>query len=195
MKNHRNLFKEDDMKTRHAKGILFLMTLILVAGNGLTSAQSLQEIAKEEGFTWLAGRWTATTDDGDSIDLALKWMVGGHVATMDFAMGETSYHGMIHLSDSEDQAVEIGFDNKGDKTKATWEPRGDKIVSIREKVGDYGDVQKMGIVFAKGKGRTLTCSIHGIQYGDISDDAEVTIDFKRKTARKNAGTGAKRTKK
>jgi len=70
---------------------VFLVTAFLIIWSGSAGAQqSLRDLAKEYGADWLAGRWTATTDEGTTILLMYRWQLDGHLVTVDLKGKQTS---------------------------------------------------------------------------------------------------------
>lgn len=70
----------------------------------------------------------------------------------------------------------------------------DKLVSIREKTDSYGSVEKMKVVFAKGKGkgRTMNVNVCEYQYGSVSDEPVAELEFKRSPRKKKTSSAGTR---
>ena len=166
---------------------MVILLLAILMGTGSAMAQgSFQDFVKEQGFGWVMGRWTAQTDDGQAIELTFRWALKGQMIVSNFKMGDDAYQGIIYLIPDEEKVIEVGVHSDGNRSKATWEPQGDKLVSTREKIGSYGDAQKMAIVFSKGRGRTMSVAVHAYEYGSMADEAMATLEFKRLPAKKKA---------
>jgi len=170
------------------KTAAILLLAVLMGCAPVMAQGSFQDFVKEQGFGWAIGRWTAQTDEGDTIELTYRWALKGQMIVCNFKMGDDAYQGIIYLIPDEEMGVEAGVHSDGDRTKATWEPQGDKLVSTREKIGSYGDAEKMAIVFSKGKGRTMSVAIHAYEYGSAADEPMATLEFKRQPAKKKAKT-------
>jgi hypothetical protein len=169
-----------------------VLLLAVLMGTGSVMAQgSFQDFVKEQGFSWVVGRWTAQMDGGETIELTYRWAVKGQMIISTFKMGEEAYQGIIYLIADEEKVVEAGVHSDGGRSKATWVPQGDKLVSTREKIDSYGDVQKMAIVFSKGKARTMSVAIHAYEYGSLADEAMATLEFKRQPGRKKGKAKSK----
>jgi hypothetical protein len=175
------------------KSVAILLLAVLMGTGSVLAQESFQDFVKEQGLGWVMGRWTAQTDEGQTIELGYRWALKGQMIVSTFKMGEVASQGIIYMIPDEEKVVEVGVYSDGDRIKASWEPKGDKLVSTREKIGDYGDSQKMAVVLAKGKGRgTMTAAIHAFEYGSMADEAMATLEFKRAPARKKAkATGTK----
>jgi len=165
---------------------VFLVTAILIILSGsAVSQQSLRDLAKEYGSDWLAGRWTATTDNGTTILLVYKWELNGHLLTADFKMGEYASRSMIFYVPGEEKAIAVGVDNRGGRTKGTWEAQDGKLVSKSEYVDAEGNVRKSATVHTKVDAKTIKIALYGLdQDGELADEPWFTMDFKRKADEK-----------
>ena len=161
---------------------VFLVTAVLVIWAGSAAAQqTLRDIAKEYECDWLVGRWTATTDDGTEIQLVYKWELDGHLITVDLKMGEYASRGMIFYVPGEEKATAVSFDNRGGRSKGTWEAQDGKLVSKSERVDAEGNVQKSATVYSKVDAKTIKIALYGLdQDGELNDESWFTMDFKRK---------------
>ena len=164
---------------------VFLVTAVLVIWAGSAAAQqSLRDIAKEYGCDWLVGRWTATTDDGTEIQLVYKWELDGHLITVDLKMGEYASRGMIFYVPGEEKATAVSVDNRGGRSKGTWEAQDGKFVSKSECVDAEGNVQKSATVYSKVDAKTIKIALYGLdQDGELNDESWFTMDFKRKAGK------------
>ncbi len=169
---------------------VFLVTAILIIWSGSAAAQqSLRDVAKEYGSDWLAGRWTATTDDGTTILLVYKWELDGHLMTADFKMGEYASRGMIFYVPGEEKATQVSVDNRGGRTKGTWEAQDGKLVSKSERVDAEGNVRKSATVYSKVDAKTIKIALYGLdQDGELNDEPWFTMDFNRKAGKTSKET-------
>ncbi len=160
---------------------MFLVTAVLVIWAGSAAAQqSFRDLAKEYGCDWLAGRWTATTDDGTEIQLVYKWELEGHLLTVDFKMGEFASRGMMFFVPDEEKVIQVSVDNRGGRSKGTWEEQDGKLVSKSENIDADGNVQKSATVFSKVDAKTIKIALYGVdQYDELNDESWFTMDFKR----------------
>ena len=168
---------------------VFLVTALLIVWSGSAAAQqSLRDLAKEYGSDWLAGRWTYTTDNGTKILLVYRWELNGHLLTADFKMGEYASRGMIFYVPGEEKAVQVSVDNRGGRTKGTWEVQDGKLVSKSEYVDAEGNVRKSASVYTKVDAKTIKIALYGLdQDGEVADEPWFSMDFKReadKTSKK-----------
>jgi hypothetical protein len=169
---------------------LALAVLIILSGSAMAK-QSLRDLAQEYGCNWLEGRWTATTDDGTEIVLIYRWALDGHAVIMDFQMGEYASHGMIYYVPDDEKATAISLDNRGGRTKGTWEVQGDKLVAKSERIDAEGNVRKSAAVYSKVDNKTIKIAIYGLnEYDELGDEPRFTTEFKRQP-KKTKKTAAK----
>jgi hypothetical protein len=164
------------MKSRN-RSLVLLAVLVIMTGQAI-GQESLKDIVTEQGVSWLIGRWTATTDDGDQIQVSYRWGVEGHAIIMDLKMGDTSSHSMIYYIPDE-AVVSVGIDSKGRVSKGMWESEYGDITSKIKSNDEYGQEQEMGIVYSKKDAKSMTVKVYGVKWGELSDDPWATLDFKR----------------
>ena len=169
---------------------VFLVTAILIICSGLAVAQqSLRDLVKEFGSDWLVGRWTAKTDDGPTVLLVYKWELNGHLLTADLKMGEYASRGMIFYVPGKEKVVQVGVDNRGGRTKGTWEAQDDKLVSKSEYVDAEGNVRKSATVHTEVDAKTIKIALYGlVQDGELADEPWFTMDFKREAGKTSKET-------
>jgi hypothetical protein len=176
--------KKLNAKVNLTKTALLVTAILIIWSGSAIAQQSLRDLAQEYGINWLAGRWTATTDDGTEILLVYRWVLDGHAVIVDFKMGEMASHGMIYYVPDDEKATAISVDNRGGRSKGTWEAQGDKLVSKNERIDADGNVQKSAAVYSKVDNKTIKIAIYGLdQYNELSDEPRFTMDFKRQSAK------------
>ena len=176
----------------------FLVTAILIIwSSSAVAQQSLRDLTTEFGYDWLAGRWTTTTNEGAVIQLTYKWELNGHLLAVDFKMGEYASRGMIFSKPDQEKATQVSVDNKGGRSKATWEAREDgTLVSKSERVNAEGEVQKSAAVYSKVDARTIKIALYGLnEGGELNDEPWFTTEFKRKADKKKEKPAAELQKK
>ena len=161
--------------------VLWAIAILVICAGSTMAQQSFRELAEEYGAGWLMGQWTATTDDGTTIQLVYKWELNGHMISVDMKMGEYASRGMIYFVPSEEEAVQVSVDNMGGRSKGTWEAQGDKLISRNERISADGEVRKSAAVYTKVDAKTIKIAIHGLdEDGWLADEPMFTMDFKRK---------------
>ena len=160
---------------------LALAVMCIVSSTSALSQQKLGDLVAEGGFDWIIGKWVASTDQGQPIQLVYKWELDKHVVTAHFKMDNYESLGMIYLA-AEDKIVQTGADNQGGTSKAVWEAMGDKAISKTESTRADGQVNKMGIVQSKVDANTMKVEVYAIEStGKLADTPWATLECKRKS--------------
>jgi hypothetical protein len=172
--------RQRNAKVNFGKTALLVLAVLIIGSGSAMAQQSLQALAKEYGADWLAGQWTATTDDGTEILLVYRWALDGHAVIVDLKMGEYASHGMIYYVPDDEKATAISIDNRGGRSKGTWEAQGDKLVSKNEYVDAEGNIRKSAAVYSKVDAKTIKITLYGLDQNDeLNDEPWFTMDFKR----------------
>ena len=158
---------------------LAVLALVVVMSTQAIAQDSLKDLAEQEGVSWIAGRWKATTDEGEVITLSYRWVAEGNAVAVDMKVGYTVSHGMIYFSQDEQIVKQISVDSKGKVTESTWDVQYGKLVLKTSMTDDYGQTQKMGVTFEKENDKTMTVKLYGIEYGELSYDSWATLKFER----------------
>jgi len=173
--------------------VLWAAAILMIWGGAALGQQSLKDLSSEMGVAWIAGQWTATTNDGQTVDLAYRWGLEGYLVNMDFKMGEYAYKAMIFYDADEDKVVEVGVDSRGGLGKGSWDIEGEDLVSTASRRDAEGRTQKMAIVHKKGARRTMTVEIYSVdEYGNHTAEPWGTMEFKRKVVKR--GDAARKAK-
>ena len=174
---------------------VLLMTAVLVIWAGSVSAaaqQSFRDIAKEYGCDWLTGQWTAATDKGTEIQLVYKWELEDHLLTVDFKIGEFASRGMIYFVPDNEEAIQISVDNRGGRSRATWQEQDGDLIARSEHTDAEGNVHKSVTVYSKVDAGTMTITTYGLDKdGELNDKPWFTVDFKRKAGKKKDKSATK----
>ena len=167
------------MRLRNA--CLPLAALCLFLAGPALSQQSLGDLVTEGGYDWIIGKWTATTDDGQAIELTYQWQLEKHAIAGYFKMGIYESRNLIYYVASQDKVVQVGVDNQGGSSKAVWEPSGEKAVCKSEDVRADGQVNKMGLVYSNVDAKTMKVEVFEIEGGgELSGYPWATVEMKRK---------------
>lgn len=172
-------------KVSLGKTMFWATAILIILTSSTVAQQSLRDLAKEYGCDWLAGRWTSTTDDGTVIQLGYRWELDGHLVIVDFKMGEYASRGMIFYVPGEEKATGLSVDNRGGRSKGTWEVQDGKLVSKSEHVDAKGEVRKYATVYSKVDTKTIKIALYGLDQDDeLTDEPWFTMDYKRKAGKK-----------
>ena len=180
-----------------ARMILTLTRIVLLLATGLAiwaspakAQEKLGDLVEEAGFNWMIGGWTATTDDGQEIEMTYKWGLDRYMATVDFKMGEYAYRGMIFYVPSEQKVVEVGVDNRGGTAKGTWDMQGEKAISKSERTQADGETMRAAMVHSKVNAETMKVAVYQIrETGEQADEPWATLQFNRQKIQPPQKTG------
>ncbi len=161
------------------KTCVVLLVLLAICSGPAVAQQSLGDIVTEMGFGWMAGRWAATTDDGDQIQLVYRWTAEKHAIVMDFKMGDISSHGMIYYSPLDEQVHQISIDSEGNITKGTWNVVGERAISKTERTDAYGEKRSMAVGHSKAGADAMKIELFGVEYGEVAETPSFALEFKR----------------
>ncbi|MFC1633278.1 hypothetical protein ACFL5Z_00440 [Planctomycetota bacterium] len=183
-------------QTTTTKANMSLTKILLVLAAGLliwtstaTAQEKLGDLVAEMGFDWLAGRWKASTDDGQDIELSYQWSLDRHLAIVDFKMGEYASHSMIYYDPVEQKIVEVGVDNRGGTGKGTWDIEGEKAISKSDRRAPDGQTMKVAMLHSKVDAKTMKLEVFSIDdSGERAADPWATLDFKRQKKTPNKTT-------
>jgi hypothetical protein len=161
--------------------ISMLVAVMVVCGSHAMGQQSLKDMVTNEGFAWMAGNWKATTDEGQEIQLAYRWVAEGHAIVLDFKMGEVVSHGMIYFASNGGRVVSVSVDNKGNVSNGTWDIEGDKVVLKSKTTNANGETREMAVCWSKVDNKTMKVELYSIENGSLSNEPRGTLEFKRQT--------------
>ena len=168
-------------KTSSLRNIfLLVVAIIIITISGATAQQKLGDLVAEGGFDWMIGKWEATTDDGEKIELEYKWELAKHLIVMRLVIPDNEFRSMIFYKPTEDEVVQVTVDKKGGSGKGIWEPQGDKAVLKHEHTDADWQTQKMAIIHSKVDNNTMKWEIHEMySSGELSDYPNFTLELKR----------------
>jgi len=166
---------------------LCLLTLGLLAiGTVPVAAQEkLGDFVTQYGYDWVLGKWAATDNEGQRVEVNYKWGLDKHIVLMDFRMGDFTFHGMTMLAASSEEVVLAGADNQGGIWKGTWGDNYGDAVLKAEGVQADGEIQKVEIVHRNLDAKTIKISIYGLDsWGYRDAEPWSTLTCKRQSRKK-----------
>jgi hypothetical protein len=184
-------------KTAKARNIFVAAAVILViTGSGANAQQTLGDLVAEGGFGWMIGKWQATTDEGDKVELEYKWQLDKHLVTMQLKIPDNEFVSMIFYKPVEDQVLQVTVDKRGGSGKGVWEPHGNKAILKYEHTSADWETNKMGIAHSKIDDSTMKWEIYEMySSGELSTYPSYTVEFKRQKKSASAPTSQKETAK
>ena len=160
--------------------LLGAVAILVITANSASAQQKLGDLVGEGGFEGMIGKWEASTDEGEKIELEYKWELDKHVITMKLKMPDNEFLGMIYYKPTDDQVVQVTVDKKGGTGKGMWEPAGNKAILRHEHTDANWQTQKMAIAHSKGDNDKLKWEIHEIySSGELSYYPNFTLEFNR----------------
>jgi len=161
------------------KTLLALAAILIILATGAKAQQKLGDLVTEGGFDWMMGRWEATSDQGDKVELVYKLELDKHLATIHLKWPNYEYRGMIFYKPTEDKIVQIGVDSQGGSGKGTWDADGNKAVLKNEHTGADSQTNKMGFVHSKVDANTMKWEVYELYSSDeLADYPSFTAEFK-----------------
>ena len=168
---------------------LLLAAGLLIWTSATAAQEKLGDLVEEAGFNWMIGRWTATTDDGQQIEMLYRWGLDRYMVNVDFKMGEYAYRGMIFYVPAEEKVVEVGVDNRGGTAKGTWEIDGEKAVSKSDRTQADGETVKAAMIHSKVNGKTMKVAVYQVEAsGEQADEPWATLEFRRQKRQQSKKT-------
>jgi len=171
----------NQVKSANPKNIvLVVVAILIIATTDANAQQKLGDFVSEGGFDWMIGKWEATGNEGDKIELVYKWELDKHMVSMLLKWPNNEYQAMIFYKPTEDKIVQITVDNKGGTGNGTWEPDGNKAILKHEHTGSDWQTNKMGFVHSKIDEDTMKWEVHELySSGELADYSSFTIEFQR----------------
>lgn len=167
-------------KTPKYRTFLLLAAGLVIWTSAAAAQEKLGDLVEEAGFNWMIGRWTATTGDGQEIEMTYRWGLDRYLAIVDFKMGEYAYRGMIFYVPAEQKVVEVGVDNRGGTAKGTWDMEAGKAISKSERTQADGEIMRATMYNSKVNGRTMKVQVYGVDSsGQRAGEPWATLEFKR----------------
>ena len=162
------------------RAIVALAASLVVLASGAAAQEKLGDLVTEGGFDWMIGAWSATTDEGDKIDVVWKWELDKHMLNVSVKWPNYEYRGMIFYVPAEDKITQIGVDNQGGNGQGTWYAEGNKAVNRYEHTGADGQVRKMGMMHSRVDDNTMKVEVYEVSSdGTFSQSPAFTTQYKR----------------
>jgi len=160
--------------------VLAVAAIFVILADGASAQQKLGDLVTEGSFDWMIGKWQATTDQGDKVELVYKWELDKHLVTIHLKWPNYEYRGMIFYVPTEEKIVQIGADNQGGSGKGIWDADGNKAVLKSEHTGADGQTDKSGMAHSKVDADTMKVEVYELySAGELADYPSFTAEFKR----------------
>jgi len=160
--------------------VLAVAAVLVILATGAEAQRKLADLVTEGGFDWMMGKWAATTDQGDKVDLFFKWELDKNLITMGFKVGDFEGRGMIYYVPAENKVVQVNVDNRGGMAKGTWDADGDKAVVRLEYKPAEGEIRRMASVLSKVDTNTMKEEYYTMDSdGRLAEEPLGTYEYKR----------------
>ena len=167
-------------RTNLGRILLAVAVVLLISATGAKAQQKLADLVAEGGFDWMIGRWEHETDAGDKLQIIYKWELNRHMISIHFKMGGYEHRGMIFYKPIENEVVQIGVDNMGGFSKATWDTDGERAISKSEHTGPDGEIRRYAVAHSKVDGKTMKAEVYGLDSdGNLGEEPGFTVEYKR----------------
>ena len=162
------------------KTLLAVAALFFISAGGAMGQGNLGYLVSDAGFDWVIGKWEATNDEGDKIELEYKWELNKNMISMQLKWPNFEYRGMIFYVPAKEEVVQIGVDNGGGNGKGRWEAIGNKAVLKYEHAGLYGETTRMGLAHSKVDAKTIKVEVYELDSdGNLAEEPGLTMEYKR----------------
>jgi len=160
------------------------MSLVIVVLLGISSVPAgaqmkLGDFVIEYGYEWMIGKWSASRDDGQKVELEYKWILDKCAISVDFKMGDFKYHGLIMGTPSREEIVQVGADNMGGTWNGTWSEDYEGAVNRNQRIDADGMTETMDMVFIKIDNDSFKVKGYSVESGYRSTQAGSETIFKR----------------
>jgi len=163
------------------KRLLLLGLGLLVVGATPAAAQeNLGDLVTEYGYDWLLGKWAATTDEGQPVELEYRWGLDRHAILVDFTMGDFKYHGMILFIPSREEVVQMGADNRGGVWHGTWADAYPGAAHTMENTRSDGTKEQIQMVHTRADGDAMKIGVYDVDSYGYRGSSQGTLTLKRR---------------
>ena len=159
---------------------LTIVVLVVLAITPMDAQEKLGDLVSENGYEWIIGKWAATKDNGDKIEVEYKWGLDKCIILMDLKDKDFKYHGMIIFHPSSEEVIHIGADNEGGISKGTWQDEYGDAVSKMELTRREGEVIKADFVHSRVDANTFKLASYRVESdGSRSASPSAQLTYKR----------------
>ena len=174
------------VRTRQTRMVLSVVTVGLVAMASSAGAQTMGDLLAQQGFSWMMGTWTTTSDDGQKAQLTFKWAIKDHVGGVEFTSGDGfKLAGIIFMKQAEEKVVMVAADNRGGVWQGEWGSDGYRAILKVENTKPYGETDRAAFAYSWVDKKTMKVEMYGLQQnGQMLSEPAETATFTRKVKQK-----------
>jgi uncharacterized protein (TIGR03067 family) len=158
---------------------LVIAVLLAVSVVPAGAQDKLGDFLAEYGYDWMIGNWSATSDEGQQVELEYRWILDKSAMCVNLNMGDFKYHGMIMFVPSKEEVIQLGADNMGGTWNGTWGEDYDGAVNRNQRLDTYGTTETMDMVYVKVNNDSFKVKQYSVEDGSRSTQAIGELTFKR----------------
>lgn len=148
---------------------------------GATAQQSLQDLVSEANAEWMMGKWEATTDNGDTVNLTFQWDLEKRLVVLHVKAPDMESKGYTYIEPGNPEPKYMSFDTRGSVGKGSWAMESGEIVLRTESRTAERGPWKAAVVFGGSSSSGLKIRMHQIDdSGDLVTPARFELAFKKK---------------
>lgn len=161
---------------------LVIAVFLAISAVPAGAQDKLGDFVAEYGYDWMIGKWSATNDDGQQIELEYKWILDKCTMCVNVKIGDFKYHGLIMLVPSREEIVQIGADNMGGTWNGSWTEDYEGAANRNQRLDADGTTLIMEHVYIKVDNNSFKIKEYSVESGYRSSQASGETTFKRQKA-------------
>ena len=165
------------MRMRNVSLVIAVLLAISVIPAG--AQDKLGDLVAEFGYDWIIGKWAATSDNGQQVELEYKWILDKCAMCVNVTIGELKYHGMIMFVPSKEEVVQLGADNMGGTWNGTWGEDYEGAVNRSQRLDAYGTTETTDMVHIKVDNNSFKVKQYAVENGSRASEPMGEMTFKR----------------
>ena len=160
-----------------------IVALLVVSAVPVRAQENLGDLVAQYGYDWMIGKWAATGDDGQQVELEYKWILDKCAMCVNVKIGDFKYHGLIMFVPSREEIVQLGADNMGATWNGTWTEDYEGAVNRNQRLQPDGTTQTMDLIFIKVDNNSFKIKEYPVEEGGYrASQARGETIFKRQKA-------------
>jgi hypothetical protein len=157
-----------------------LSALLFFSISPASAQQSIAGLLEEKGVDWIVGSWTGVDAQGQSISLEYELELEGHALELELTVGGTEYEGFVVRDPRSGMVTEVGVNNQGAMTHATWRVEGQALVSERTGITPEGNEVRVAVFCERIDDGSFRANLRSLSpEGSIGDEILETITLER----------------
>jgi hypothetical protein len=167
------------MKTKSLSVLILVSVLSLTTPAFAAEPNSIGNILKTNGFDWLFGKWTVTTDANEKAEAEFRLTTNGYVISIEAKVGSYEYTGIAYYESQANRIVLNGADNNGRILEGRWKIHGEQLVMNLDQITSDGQFSHFVRFISKADANTMKSVTYAVADNKRSDKPIGTLVFKR----------------